>query len=63
MRIKYFALIGVAVLLMFSGCRRDAGNRLVVWSFTDEIQIMIDKFDIENAIGMPKSIATTIDAK
>jgi len=52
MKMKHFVLIGVAVLLMFSGCRRDAGNRLVVWSFTDEIQIMIDKFDIENAIGM-----------
>ena len=62
MRMKRFALIGAAVLLllpMFTGCPGGREDRLVVWSFTDEIEDWIRMFNIGDAIGMPIEYSLT----
>jgi len=52
MKMKHFALIGVVALLALTGCPRQAENRLVVWSFTDEIEDMINMHGIRDVLGM-----------
>ncbi|MCL2194213.1 MAG: ABC transporter substrate-binding protein [Treponema sp.] len=52
MKMKHLALAGVVALLVFTGCPRPAENRLVIWSFTDEIENMIEMHNIGEALGM-----------
>ncbi|MCL2192813.1 MAG: extracellular solute-binding protein [Treponema sp.] len=59
MKVKYLALIGVAALLVFTGCPRPAENRLVVWSFTDEIENMIIMHNVGEALGMEIAYSLT----
>ena len=51
MKMKYLALIGAVALLALTGCP-GRGNNLVVWSFTDEIEDMISRFNVEYVLGM-----------
>jgi len=54
MRLKHFSLVVGAVLALtvLTGCPDRRENTLVVWSFTNEIERMIEMFDVEAAIGM-----------
>ena len=56
---RCIALIGVAVLLVLAGCSRPAENRLVVWSFTDEIENMIAMHNVGDALGMEIAYSLT----
>jgi len=63
MKVKQFAFGGVVAvvvaLLMFTGCPRPAENRLVVWSFTDEIENMIAMHNVAEALGMEIAYSLT----
>jgi ABC-type glycerol-3-phosphate transport system substrate-binding protein len=59
MKVKYLALVAVAAMLL-TGCPGGRGDdRLVVWSFTDEIENMISMFNIEEVLGMEIAYSLT----
>ena len=61
MKLKHFTLIVALVLALavLAGCPGGRENRLVVWTFTNEIRDMIEMFDAEAVIGLEIDFSLT----